>query len=270
MVTLTLDLLLAQGMEVDEVLVLYLAGNPRYSQAYQRLVGEFASDRYGGRACRLRAIPIRLGQRTLAEVRSQPEVDAVLKAMKAALPEVEASHRKVHLSLSAGPRMLALAAVSAAALHFTPSDQAWHMYTPRPVAEEIETNRLLHAPAGSEVRLLRLPVTPWPTYFPGTRALLERSPREAQGWLLDEENRSRCKVVWEGLSHSRREALRALCVTESRLEAAERMGVKVGTLDDHKTAIFRACRQAWEEEQNPDLGFLRRYFSPFLAELDEV
>jgi len=265
-VTMTLDLLLAQGEEVDEVRVLYLESNPRYAQAYQRLSGEFAGDRYGGRACRLRPIPIRLGgTHPLEDVRSQQEVDAVLKAAKAALAEVKASNRLVHLSLSAGRRMLALAAVSAAVLHFTPSDQAWHLYTPSKVAEEMEAKGLLHAPPGAKVRLLRLPLTPWASYFPGTRALLDGSPQEAQR-RLDEENRARCGQVWQALSPAQRKALSALCQTPSRADASKLLGVEVSTLDDHKTEIFRACRLAWEDEKKPNLDFLRRYFKPFLAE----
>ena len=56
-VTFALDLLLAQGVAVDEVVVIHLAA-PRYRQAYRRLAEAFPGDRYGDRAIHLRGVPI--------------------------------------------------------------------------------------------------------------------------------------------------------------------------------------------------------------------
>lgn len=268
---MTLDLLLARGEVIDQVLVIYLASNPRYDEAFQRLLGEFAGDRYRGRACRLRGIPIRLGEaEEIDEARSPAEVDAVWQAFHQNLAALKAEHGQVHLSLTGGRRILSLLAMSAAMLDFTTADRAWHIFTPRKTQGWIEDNQLLHAPPDSGTRLIEVPLTPWATLFPGLRDILSRSPNqmrgERTGWRLSEEERSRCQQVWGDLSAHQREALRKICTTSNRAEAAQALGVSVSTLDDHKTAIFRACRLAWEMERNVDLAFLRKYFAPFLAE----
>lgn len=267
--TLTLDLLLARGEEITQVVVVFMASNPRYQQAYQRLLAEFSGDRYAGRPMRLRGIPIRLLDSPIAEARSPTEVDAVWQTFAALLADLKANAQQVHLSLSGGRRILALLASSVAMLHFTTSDHAWHIYTPPEVTELMQDGRLLHAPPGADVRLIEVPLTPWATYFPGLRDVLGTSPIQARsarlGWL-DETDRARCQQVWEALSARQRDTLRALCAYETREQAAAALNLSVDTLDSHKTEIFRHCRLAWERDKRPDLAFLRRYFKPFLAE----
>jgi len=45
-VTFTLDLLLAQGETIDQVVIVYPASGLRYRESYRRLAGEFAGDLY--------------------------------------------------------------------------------------------------------------------------------------------------------------------------------------------------------------------------------
>lgn len=267
-VTLTLDLLLAQGQDIGQVLVVYPAGNPRYRAAYQRLSGEFAGDHYHGRPIRLRNLPLRLEARPLSDAFLPTEVDAVWQSFYHTLAELKAGQQQVHLGLSGGRRVLALVAFSVAMLHFGHNDHVWHIYTPPATLDLLEREDLMHAPPGAEVRLIEVPFTPWATYFPGLRPLLERSPLEARTGL-DAEERARCTQVWRGLTPRQRDALRAICATESREQAAQRMGVSVHTLDDHKTAILRACEHVWSTERL-DITFLRERFKAFVQLLDEV
>lgn len=266
--TLTLDLLLTRGELIDQVVVLYLASNARYQQAFQRLAGEFAGDHYQGRRCRLRAIPIRLANSDLAEVHTSLETDAVWQAFHQLMASLKAEAQQIHLSLTGGPRILSLLAMSTAMLHFTTADRAWHIYTPPEITEQLKTNGALHAAPDAGVHLIEVSLVPWATLFPGLREVLGRSPlqimEERLGWL-DEIDRRRCQQVWDGLSLRKRDTLKALCQKDSRELAAEFLGVEVSTIDTHKTDIFRLCRDAWGLEKNPDLIFLRKHFKPFLA-----
>jgi CRISPR-associated protein Csx14 len=272
-VTLTLDLLLARGEQIEQVIVMYLVANPRYAQAFQRLSGEFAGDRYGARPCRLRGVPIHLGRHTLAEVRLPAEVDAVWKTFSTILADLKAQAHQVHLSLTGGRRMMALLAISVAMLHFTPTDHAWHLYTPPELLALVRDGALMHAPPDTGAHLIEVPLAPWGAYFPGLRGLLNQSPaarRLAQGSGLDEADRTRCGQVWEGLSPRKRETLRALCTTATRAQAAEVLSVSVSTVDDHKTEILQRCRGAWTlEAERLDLAFLRQHFGRFLQEVDD-
>lgn len=266
---MTLDLLLARGEAIDQVVLIYMASNPRYFQAFQRLTGEFSGDRYQGRMCRLRGIPIRLANADLAEARSPVEVDAVWQTFHRVLSDLKSNAQQIHLSLTGGRRIMALAALSAAMLDFTTADHAWHIYTPPDVTEQIKASGALRAPPDSGVCLVPVPLTPWVTYFPGLREVLGQSPLRARatkmGWL-DEADRARCHRAWEALTLRQRETLQALCETESRQEAAAKLNIQ--SVDDHKTEIFRQCRLAWENDDagRIDLAFLRKHFRPFLAE----
>jgi CRISPR-associated protein Csx14 len=271
-VTFTLDLLFQQGYEVTQVLIVYLSGNKRYRQSYQRLAGEFVGDRYHGTPCHLRNIPVRLQGHLIEDARTPGEVDVVWKTFYHLFAELKDQGQCIHLSLTGGRRMMALLAFSVAMLHFDSADRAWHLHTPEDVTAEAYNGALLHVPPDAGIHLIEVPLVPWGTYFPGVRSLLGRSPQEVRsthlGWL-DEHERARCSQVWEQLSPRQRDALRALVATPDRAQAADRLGVAVTTLDSHKSAILRTCRLTWEND-DLDIHFLRRKFAPFLAGLGEV
>ncbi|RMF47136.1 MAG: histidine kinase [Anaerolineae bacterium] len=272
-VTLTLDLLLARGESIDQVIVVYPGANPRYREAYQRLLGEFAGNRYFGRTIRLRGVPVRMGEQTLREAFTPAQVNAVWGTFQRTISELKAENQQVHLSLSGGRRILALVAFSVATAYFTSGDYVWHIYTPDAVSAALDADDLLHAPPGSDVRLIAVPFTPWVSHFPGLQPLLARTPAEQRAYGLDTvpdaDERARCRDVWERLTPAQRNALRALCATSTRQQAAGQLGISVYTLDDHKREIYRHCKLAWQDEKI-DQPFLQRKFRGFLKYLDEV
>ncbi len=273
-VTFTLDALLQRGEAMDEVFVVYMAANPRYRQAYQRLADEFAGGRYAGRPCRLHGEAVRLGDQALAEARQPAEVDAVWQTFYRLLGGLKAQNRHVHLSLTGGRRVMALLACAVAPLLLTPGDKIWHLHTPEEVITLAQEGAMMHTPPETGVHLIEVPLVAWGSYFPGVRGLLGRSPQEARAvhlGLLDENERARCRQVWEQINPRQRDALRALCEHPTRELAAKELYISVGTLDDHKTEILRRCRQAWQVEagQKLDVVFLRQKFKPFLALLNE-
>ncbi len=273
-VTFTLDLLLAQGQAIDQVIIVHLTGQERYRRAYRLLAGEFLGDRYRGQVpCRLRNIPVRLRGGVLEEARNPAEVQAAWQVFYQLFTELKSDEQRIHLSLTGGRRVLALLAFSVAMLHFDSADRAWHLFTPADLTAEAYDGALLHAPPHSGLHLIELPLVPWGAYFPAMRSLLGRSPAEVRsahlGWL-DEGERARCGQVWRQLTPRQQEALRALLAAPDRLQAAGQLGVSLATLDSHKTEILRACRQAWETEARLDIHFLRRKFAPFLAGLEQV
>lgn len=266
-ITLTLDLLLRRGEPISQVFVVYLAENVRYREAYQRLVGEFSGDRYTGKTCRLRGLPLALSEAYLPH-----ELNAAWQALSNLLNELKTNGGQVHLSLSGGRRILSLLAMSVAMLHFTPTDRAWHIYTPDATIELLKNEKILHAPPEGGVRLIEVPVVPWGAYFPGIRGLMGRSPlqvRAAQESFLSEADQQHCAAVWNQLTERRREVLRLLTQGYERAAIASKLSITIHTLDDHKGHIFRACRRVWGNSFT--LHDLRHKFAAFLRTLpDEV
>lgn len=273
-ISMTLDLLLARGESIEQVFVLYLVANPRYRASFERLAAEFSGEYYLGQRCQLRGIPIRCATYDFEHVRNPIEVDSVWQAFHETLGSLKSDGQQVHLSLSAGPRIFSLLALSAAMLHFTTADRAWHIYTPPDALEQARDGRLMHLAPDAGVHLIEVPLVPWVTLFPGLRGVMERSPgqlRSGRLFWLDEVTRAQCRQVWQMLSPRQRASLQVLCEHENRERAAQALGVSIGTLDDHKTDILRYCRQVWDDESAQfNLAFLRRHFRPFLAEEGSV
>jgi len=273
-ITFTLDLLLARGECIDQVLVIYLAGNPRYRAAFERLAGEFAGDRYAGRLCHLRQAPVTTGQTNLSDARSPMEVEAVRSAFNLHLARLKQAGQRVHLSLTGGRRIMALTGLAAAMQHLTPADRVWHLFTPPELTEEAREGRILHAPPGSGVALVEVPFVPWVAWIPGLRPLLDSSQEDllnlAVGWL-DTQERDRCHRVWEMLTSRQQDVLRLLADGLPQKQVAQRLGIQVSTVETHSKAIHRACLQIWDEpDQRFDGHFFRTRFKPFLATLDRV
>lgn len=273
-VTFTLDLLLARGEKIDQVVILYPSSNPRYHEAYLRLAQEFAGDRYLNQPCHLRNVTVNLGGAALEDVRSPGEVEAVRRTLHELLAQLKDAEHTLHLSLTGGRRIMALIALSAAMQYLTPVDHIWHIHTPADLIEEARDGALMHAPREAGVHLVSVPFVPWVAYFPGLAPLLARSQQELReadlGWL-DEPERERCRQVWEGLTKRRKEVLRAFALGLARQQVAAKLTIETSTVDTHRDAILKVCRQVWDSyEEEFNIYFLRERFGPYLRGLGEL
>ena len=270
--TFTLDLLLARGERVDQVLVVYLASSARYQEAFRKLSGEFPGDRYRGYPIHLRPYPVQIQHRTLEFVRQPDEVEAARKTFFQLFRDLKTRQQRIHLSVTGGRRMLALLALSTAMRHFTTEDRVWHLYTPADLRERAKDGAIMHLPPDSGTHLIEVPMVPWSVYLPGLAPLLGESPEEVryQG-RQDGAERKRCQAVWETITARQREVLRELAIGHTREQAAQHLTIAITTVDSHKTEILNQCRLVWmEEEVKFDITFLRERFKPFLVGLGEV
>lgn len=272
-VTFALDLLLAQGINVDEVIVIHLAA-PRYRQAYRRLAEAFPGDRYGDRAIHLRGVSVMRQDRALADVCDTADADAVWHTVHELIAALKSRGLRLHLLLTGGRRLMALMAVSAALLHLEHGDRVWHLYTPDAVAEQARDGVLLHVPPEAGVQLIEVPLAPLGAYFPGLRPLLNTSPADVIAtrtrWL-DEVEQSRCRAVLERLSERQAAVLRAFAEGLAPAQVADRLSVSSKTVDSHKTAILAECRIAWNLPEDERLSYywLREKFGRYFAGLGE-
>lgn len=273
-VTFTLDLLLARGEKIDQVVIVYPSSNARYHNAYLRLAQEFVGDRYLNQPCHLRSVTVNLGGMPLDDVRSAGEVEAVRRTLHELLAQLKDADHILHLSLTGGRRIMALIALSAAMQYQTPADRIWHINTPPDFIEEARDGRIMHAPVEVGVQLVSVPFVPWVAYFPGLSPLLARSQQELRetdyGWLGEDE-RERCRRVWEDLTTRRRDVLRAFAMGLTRQQASARLVIEPSTVDTHREAILKICRQVWVAHDGRfDIHFLRERFGPYLRGLGEL
>jgi DNA-binding CsgD family transcriptional regulator len=152
----------------------------------------------------------------------------------------------------------------------TPADRLWHLYASPDLIATAEQTGILHAPPGSDLRLIAVPFVPWVSYFPGLSSLLGRSAEEigesGLGWL-EQAERERCRMVWEALSARQRDVLKGFARGLSRKEVASHLGIAVTTVDSHRDAILAACSLHWDADDGLvlDTRFLERVFGRFLA-----
>ncbi len=265
-ITLMLDLLLYRGERIARVWVMFPGGHARYLEAHRRLQQEFAEYApYQG--IRYQAYPLAgVDGRPLGDIRNSADADQAWQAASEIIGEAKRQGHRLHISLSGGRRALALMLFSAAMLYCTPSDRAWHIYTPPEVLAQVKDGARLHVPPESGVRLLEVPFAPWGAYFPGLRQVLGLRPQQVLVWRTqwpDEDTAQRCRLVWQRLTERQREVLRALVEQPTRQAAADALGLSLSTLDTHRAAILEACRLAWPEER-VNLSFVRRTFRRWL------
>jgi hypothetical protein len=122
-ITLALDALLAQGAPIGEVIVVHLSSHiQRYRAALDCLAREFADDRYAGRPCRYRLLPVSLGEQAADDLHSDAAVDATINLFHRLIQQLKQQDATIHLCLSGGRRLLGMLSLSAALLHFDQRD----------------------------------------------------------------------------------------------------------------------------------------------------
>lgn len=165
-VTFALDALLAQGEPISDVYLVHLSlANPRTQQALHLLQQEFLNDMYAGRRCRLRRAPIRANGAELTDIRTAADAEATWQCMRDLIADLKREGRRLHLCLSGGRRMIALLAMSAAALLCDHQDRIWHMHTPETTLQRVKDGAHMHVTPADGVQLIQAPLAPWGAIF---------------------------------------------------------------------------------------------------------
>ncbi len=268
-VTFALDALLAQGDVIDEVYIVHLAlANPHTRQAWQRLQAEFTDDYYAGQRCRLRRVPIRINGAELTDIRTAADAEATWQCIRNLIADLKREGRRLHLCLSGGRRMIALLAMSAAALLCDHQDRIWHMYTPETTLQRVKDGAQMHVTPADGVQLIQAPLAPWGAYFPALRSLAQMPMHAVQEQMhrVAAVDDPRCRQVWERLSPRQRDVLRAFARGLRPDQVADALSISLSTVNTHKTAILAECRVAWNlaDGEPRDYRFIREHFAAFI------
>lgn len=269
-ITFAIDSLLRMGEEIDEVYLLHLAPQePRLNHALHCLYREFQDDRYAGRLCRLRRVPLAgAGALPLADIRTATDAEIAWQTARGLIGDLKQQGHRLHLCVAGGRRVMGLMMLAAASLLCDHQDRLWHLYTPTALRQQAAEGAILHAPPDSGVALIPVPMAPWGAYFPALRAMAQ-APQEAvareMGWLRSGDDR-RCEAVLTSLTRRQKETLAAFARGLRPQEVAAALGVTLGTVNAHKTAILAECRIAWEvaPEERVDFHFIAQHFGPHL------
>ena len=267
-VTLALDVLLARGEPIGELIVVHLSEqNPRYRAALALLAREFAGDRYQGRPCRYRPQAVTLGGAPLDDLASEAATGAALNTFSRLIQRLKQQDRAIHLCLSGGRRLLGMLAMSALQLYGDHADQVWHLYASDAIRQRTADGAELHLPAGADMRLVRVPVLPLGQYFPWLRPLADADglSLHARVRAIDAAEYERCRQVDDQLTPSQREVLRTIARGLTPQEAAAELKVAISTIHAHKTPIFELCRAAWDlpPDRALDYRWLREKFRAY-------
>jgi CRISPR-associated protein (TIGR02584 family) len=267
-----LDLLLARGENIDQVVVVYLAHYPRSRVAFKRLADEFSDGNYQNTPCRFRGVPIQAGQSDLVDIRTPEEVESVHQNIHQLLSDLKEQRQLIHLGLGGGRRLISLIALAAAMQYLSPVDRLWHIHVPLELSKQSPEQAMLHAPADADVHLVPVPFVPWVSYFPGLGTLLNRSLQEvgeSSVYFMAQEERDRCRRVWEKLTARQKRVLEEYAQGLSRQEVARKLNVTEGTVSDHRDSILVQCKLVWETQDGLEFQekFLQQRFGPFLSGL---
>ncbi len=271
-VTFALDALL-EDYPIGEVIVLYLqSADGRSARALEQLAAEFKGDNYHGRSLRFQALPVHAGHQPLTDIFDDGDAEAVFQFVYALIVRLKAEQRTLHVCISGGRRILGLLTLSAATLHFGHQDILWHMYTPPEWQAEARDGAMMHLPPDSGFRLIRVPMMPWGSYFPGLRELaaplVDGDVLARPRGVLDAVERARCRAVMERLTPRQRDVLRLLARGLHPRTVADELSVEPSTIDSHKTVILAECRNEWALPDDVwlDYRFVRErfelYFEP--------
>src|SRR5258708_2672654 len=271
-VTIMLDLLLQRDFAISELILLRPeSSDERLQPSLACLNAEFVGDFYQfgdhPQRCRLRSYVLQLDDAPLEDIVDDTSAKGVLDTVHRLVRDLKQQHRRIHLSVTGGRRLMSLLAISAAHLHFDHLDHIWHIYTPYAIRPDVNEGAQMHVPAGAGVRLIEVPFVPWGPYFP----TLSQSADTAQGMRnfqtaqMDAQEHARCARVVEQATQREREVLRAFAMGLSQQEVANELNITIKTVDAHKTKLLDSCHVAWDIEPDVRLGyhFLYKKFAPY-------
>jgi len=273
-VTFALDILLARGEEITDVYLLHPSTTqPRIQRALAQLMREFVTEsghgHYQGHPCRLHRIP--LGD--LDDIRNDSQAALAWERIRELIAEQKATGHKLQLLVAGGRRLMGLLVSSAAALLCDHGDSLWHIYTPDAVQARVREGAAMHVSAADGVVLIRVPLVPWGSYFPGLRAMaLASQATVAQQMAWQQTDDTPCQQVYTRLSERQRQALHAFGAGGTPQDVAEALKLTLSTVNTYKTVILAECRIAWQLPQEARLTyhFIAQRFGPFLRRLGKV
>jgi len=264
-VTLTLDQLLRGGRRIGEVRVVHTCG-PTVLEGLDLLRREFQEGSYPG--ITLCEVPCEGEGGPIEDFRTSEDVGALLRVLYREVRELRRKGCLVHLSISGGRKVMAVAGMVVAQLLFGPDDRVWHLLTETwaPGAQ-----RQMHLPSEESVWLVEVPVLRWTDSPAMLSAIAELGdPMEAirryEELMKSERMRRRREFVERWLTPAEREVVRLACEGLDNLKIARRLRKSPRTVAHQLTAVYGKLTE-WLEypPEEPRRNVLIAELSPYFA-----
>jgi len=293
-VTIALDLLLDEEVPIEEVLVIHTASPPPRPGAPQptkdpmveslrTLRWEFPGEisyRHRGvqfHRCCLRTHQLKVEGRPIDDIHSATDARAVFTALFNEVQELKKRRYTIHLSIAGGRKSMSVYGMATAQLLFDSHDRLWYLFS----SPEFEELGLMHPRGPEDAWLVRIPVLPISSVFPGMVTLLtSRDPlsvlERKQVVMAMEERRNREEFIEGRLTEAEQrlvEALMEAIVVENRAlsnsELARKLVISPRTVAHHFTDIYAKLREYLElpPEEQVDRTILVHFLTPYYISL---
>lgn len=291
-VTTALDLLLADGWTIDEVLVLHTSpwvgdapqgtapqALERIAQSLDTLEAEFHGGRYGPRGLPMRyeSLPLERDGRPVFDVDDSAEAEAVFRALYQQVQERKRRGDAVHLCISGGRKIMAVYAMAVAQLLFDADDRLWHVSS----TEDHKRSGAMHPRPGADAALVGVPVLALGLVHLGPLAELLRTGdpvaavdrQRAAGGALRE---ARClHFLDEALSPEERRLVKVLLhqvvgqrASSGSRDLAELLCLSERTVRNRLSEIYDKLRQHFQLHEQPvDKEVLIGLYAPYYEQL---
>lgn len=269
-VTFALDLLLAQDIPINEVIVIHPESYPRLEQSIEHLHSEFANDRYKFReqimTIRFRRHVLRQHGRPIHDIVDEPTADSILSDIDELMRDRKQEQYIIHFCITGGRRLMSFFAFAAALLNFNHNDRLWHLYTPDAIREQAKGGTIMHVPPESGVRLIEVP------FMRASQSVLAYRNHENPKAIIQTRNaqqvneeQQRCDRVYKQATKRLQDTLRAIVNGSDKAKIALTMGISENTVNEYIYKLLGLCRIEWPDEPMTNYHDIhnkfRNYFS---------
>ncbi|MEO7019000.1 MAG: CRISPR-associated ring nuclease, partial [Ktedonobacteraceae bacterium] len=252
---------------ISEVIVLHpRARSPsRLYRALVRLNAEFTgSYPRVQHAIHFHSQSLELDGQPIEDITDDVHTDGTLDTIHRLLNDLKRQGYHIHLSVSGGRRLMALLAISVAALNFDRHDHIWHLSTPEAIREEADEGQLMHVAPDAGLKLIQGPFLSLGAYISNPAESFRRVQEEQRG-QMDAQERARCAEVANHATPAQRKVLHAFARGLRPQQVADELCIATVTVNTHKTVLLSHCHTAWNipDAERLDYHFLAAKFSNY-------
>ena len=279
-VTVTLDLLLDRGCNIEEVVVIHTSpSHPQIREALQRLDAEFPNGTlyaHANRPCRYRKLELRVEGRPILDITTEGEAGAVFTAVYREVREQKKQGSLVHLCIAGGRKSMSVYGMATAQLLFDADDRLWHLFS----TKRFEEQDLMHPTSPKDAQLVPIPLLPYRALsIPLATLLVTDDPiqaiEEQRNLIRMEERRKQREFIEEILSSPERRIVEAMMeeiLVHHHSPTNEEIGRKIylspSTVGNAFTRIYEKLHAflGLPDDVKVDRALLVALFSSYFAE----
>lgn len=290
-VTIALDLLLWAGENIDEVVVIHTT-RPRPTKGFparpaqelmaaclaalEREFPQRSAYAHTGRACRYRPLRLVVQGQPIDDVHSAEDARAVMATIFHEVQSLKKRGLVVHLSIAGGRKSMSVYGMATAQLLFDSDDRLWHLLS----SPAFEASNAMHPVTADDAHLVRIPVLPISTVFPGMVSLLTSPDPLAildnKLSLMDLEARRQRETFLSQLTDAERRLVDALMAPLAQhgrppddRQLARKLVIAPHTVTKRFSDIYAKLRAhigVLESDEKVDRSALIYYLAPYYSE----